>query len=275
MSNSLKSFAVRAVIVAGIACMIPGTIWAAKTITVPSGKIKTISQAMAKASNNDTVIVGPGVYYERVVVNPGVSLKAQVLHKVTIDGGKYGTVVTLGKRASLSGFQVRNGAIGVFSKARSVSITQCRIVNNKQTGLMCVRNVAKIEDNTIAFNGASGIELFDVVTTSGFINHNTIAYNGNHGIRVGGRSSVVIQNNILAFNEHLGISFDGKAKEVIVETNNFYRNMIGSPLISSSNFSFDPGFKAPRLKMDFKPTSTEAENKKGNDNENIGVRTIY
>ena len=57
MSNSLRAFAARAVIVAGVAFMAPATIWAARTITVPSGKIKTINQAMAKASNGDTVIV--------------------------------------------------------------------------------------------------------------------------------------------------------------------------------------------------------------------------
>jgi hypothetical protein len=272
MRRSIKAFAKLG---ACIALLIPVTIWAARTITVPSGKIKTINQAMAKASNGDTIVVGPGVYRERLVVNPGVTLKAQILHKVTIDGGKYGTVVTLGKRGSISGFRICNGAIGVFSKARGVSITQCQVVNNRQTGIMCVRNIAKIEDNTIAFNGASGIELYDVTTTSGYINHNTIAYNGNNGIRVGGCSSAVIQNNIIAFNERLGISYDGKAKEVLVEANNFYRNMIGSPAISSNNFSFDPGFKDPRLKMDFKAVSKDAENKKGNDNENIGVRTIY
>jgi hypothetical protein len=36
---------------------------------------------MAKASNGDTVVVGPGVYNERVVVSPGVTLKARMLQQ--------------------------------------------------------------------------------------------------------------------------------------------------------------------------------------------------
>lgn len=275
MNKSLRAFAVSAALGACIVFMAPAAIRAARSITVPSGKIKTITAAMAKASNGDTVIVGPGIYCERVTVNPGVSLKAQILHKVTIDGGKRGTVVTLGKKSSISGFEIRNGAVGVFSKARGISITQCRIVGNRQTGVMCVRNIAKIEDNTIVFNGASGIQLYDVSATSGYISHNTIAYNGNHGIRVGGSSSVLIQNNIIAFNERYGISIDGQSKEVKVEANDLYRNVIGSPLIPPGNFSFDPGFAAPRLKMDFKTTAKDADDKKGLDNENIGVRNIY
>ena len=272
MRRSLKAFAT---IGACIALLMPVTSMAAKTITVPSGKITTISQAMAKASNGDTVVVGPGVYHECVMVNPGVSLKAQLLHKVVIDGGKYGTVVTLGKKSSISGFEIRNGSIGVFSKARMISITQCVIVNNWQTGIQCVRNIAKIEDNTIAFNGASGIQLYDVSTTSGLINHNTIAYNGNHGIRVGGASSVLIQNNIIAFNGRFGVSLDGKTKDVKMDANDLYCNIVGSPLMPPGNFSFDPEFESPRVKLDFKTTSKDAENKKGIDNENIGVRTIY
>jgi hypothetical protein len=276
MSKSLKTFATTVALWACVACLASATAaLAARSITVPSGKIKTIGQAMAKASNGDTVIVGPGVYSERVVVNPGVSLKAQILHKVVIDGGKYGTVVTLAKKSSISGFEIRNGAIGVFSKARGISVTQCRIVNNWQTGVMCVRNLARIEDNTIVFNGASGIQLYDVSATSGFINHNTIAYNGNHGIRVGGVSSAVIENNIIAFNARFGVSQDAKAKEVKVAANDLYCNVVGSPLIPPGNFSFDPGFEAPRLKLDFRTTSKEAENKKGLDNETIGARTIY
>jgi len=215
MSNSLKAFAVRAATGACILCMAPVVLWATKSITVPSGKITTINQALAKASNGDTIVVGPGVYRERVVLNPGITLKAQILHKAIIDGGKYGTVVKLQKKSSISGFQIRNGEIGVFSKTRSTSVTQCQIVNNRQTGIMCVRNIAKIEDNTIVFNGASGIDLYDVTTTSGYINHNTIAYNSNNGIRVGGRSSVVIQNNIIAFNDRLGLSIEGKGKTLL------------------------------------------------------------
>ena len=191
---------------------------------------------MSKASAGDTIWVEDGVYGEHVVINSGVTLKARSIYKAIIDGQKRGTVVTMGKKSSISGFEIRNGTIGVFSKSFGCAVTQCRIVNNYETGVMSVRNCPKIEDNVIAFNGASGIQIFDARLMNGSIDHNTIAYNGNNGVSVNGTSSAAIENNIIAFNERFGVSVEDKSKELRVASNDIYGNLIGSPPRSSGKF---------------------------------------
>jgi hypothetical protein len=248
-------------------------VFAGKSIDVPSGKIVTIADAMAKAINGDTIWVSAGVYREHVIANPGVALKSRAMYQAVINGGQRGTVVTLGKKASISGFEIRNGTIGVFSKSPGISITRCRIVYNAQTGVMCVRNLAKIEDNVIIFNGASGIQVYNVSVGSGSINHNTIAYNGNHGIAVGENSPVIIQNNIIAFNERFGVRLQGdEAKDLRIISNDIFGNMIGSYPVPDDNFTYDPVFSSPRLKFDFTSKSPSAGSKKGLDNEILGAR---
>jgi nitrous oxidase accessory protein NosD len=254
------------------AFLAPALVFAGKSIDVPSGKFKTITEAMASVGSGDTIWVDPGVYRENVVVYPGVALKSRSIYKAIIDGNQHGTVVTLGKKASVSGFDIRNGTIGVFSKSVGNAVSHCRIMYNWQTGVMCVRNLAKIEDNIIAFNGASGIQLYHVSATSGLINHNTIAFNANHGIAIGENSPVLIQNNIIAFNERFGVVLQGKSKDLRIVSNDIYGNIIGSPPLPPENFSFDPGFSAPRAKMDFTATSKSAANRKGADNEVLGAR---
>jgi hypothetical protein len=155
----------------------PAVFAAGKSITVGTGSIPTIKLGLAKAGIGDTVWVEPGVYHENIMVNHGITLKSRMLYKAIIDGGKRGIAVTLARKTTISGFEIRNATIGVYAKSIGISISRCRIINNWQTGLICVRSLAKIEDNIIAFNGASGIQLYNVSASSGAINHNTIAYN--------------------------------------------------------------------------------------------------
>jgi Periplasmic copper-binding protein (NosD) len=254
---------------------LPQNAFAGKSLVVPSEKMRTITAAMSKAASGDTIWVEDGVYGEHVVLNSGVTLKARSMFKAIIDGQKRGTVVTMGKKSSISGFEIRNGTIGVFSKSFGCAVTQCRIVNNYETGFMSVRNCPRLEDNIIAFNGASGVQIYDARLMSGSISHNTIAYNGNHGIAVGGTCTALIENNIIAFNERFGVSVEDKSKELRVVSNDIYSNLVGSPPAPPGNFSFDPVFASPRAAFDFKTTSPEAENQKGSDNEKLGTRFIY
>jgi nitrous oxidase accessory protein NosD len=270
--NYRSLFCVSGYILAVGVFLFPTSVFAGKSIDVPSGKITTITDAMSRAGSGDTIWVAPGVYHENVVVYPGVALKSRSIYKAEINGNKHGTVVTLGKKASVTGFDIRNGTIGVFSKSVGNSISRCRILYNQLTGVMCVRNLAKIEDNVIAFNGASGIQLYHVSISTGGINHNTIAFNANHGIAIGENSPVVIQNNIIAFNERFGVILQGRSKDLKIISNNIYGNIIGSPPIPPENFSFDPGFSSPRMQLDFLPTSKSAANRKGADNEVLGAR---
>jgi parallel beta-helix repeat protein len=249
---------------------------AAAVINVPSEEARTISEAMIKVKMGDTVLVAPGVYKERVVMTAGVALISTSLFEAKIDGQGRGTVVTMAKNSSISGFEIRNGTIGVFSSDLGNEINQNRIVNNWQTGIITVRHLPKIEDNIIAFNRSSGIQGWDVRSSSVSINHNSIVYNGNHGIAMGGSSEIIIENNIIAFNERFGLKVLKEPEKVQVSSNNFYKNLWApNRPLPENNHSFDPAFLAARRGMNFKQDPNRCCKAKSEEDENLGARLTY
>ncbi|MBD3419966.1 MAG: hypothetical protein GF398_07615 [Chitinivibrionales bacterium] len=230
----------------------PTLLFAGKAIIVPSSEAQTIALAFIKARAGDTVLVENGIYRENIFVEAGVILKARHKQKAILDGKGKGTVVTLGRNSAVDGFVIRNGTIGVFSKNANNSIINCRIENNWQTGIICVRHLPRIEDNLLVFNRASGIQGWDVRSTGDAIKHNTIAFNENHGVAIGGKSSVIIENNIIAFNERFPYKILPEAEKVKMTNNNFYQNLWQPTALPSGNFSYDPKFAAPRSGMNFK-----------------------
>jgi nitrous oxidase accessory protein NosD len=256
-------------------CLCFQPIVSAATVQVPSMGIKTIAEAMMRSRVGDTVWVESGIYRENILVAPGVTLMARSTFQSIIDGGGRGTVVTMGKNTTISGFEIRNGTIGVFSNGSGNQIISCRIIRNWQTGIIVVRHLPKIEDNIIAFNRASGIQGWDVRSTNATINHNSIAYNANHGIAVGGSSEIIMENNVIAFNERFGLKILADAERIQVSNNNFYGNLRSPRPIPDGNFSFNPAFTAPRTSMDFKSDPAQCCSAKGTDNEDLGTRTSY
>ncbi len=248
----------------------------AAVINVPSDEARTISEAMIKVRMGDTVYVAPGTYRERVVMAPGVALISKSLFQAKIDGKGKGTVVKMSKNSSISGFEITNGTIGIFSSDQGNEISSCRIINNWQTGIITVKHLPKIQDNIIAFNRASGIQGWDVRSTSASVNHNSIVYNGNHGIALGGSSEIIIENNTIAFNERFGLKVLQDEQKIQVANNNFYRNLFSpSKPTPQGNFSFDPAFIAPRTNLNFKSDPAQCCKAKGSDNEDLGARLTY
>jgi len=245
----------------------------AATLEVPQ-KYSTITAAIISAKKGDTVLVSPAVYHEEIYVSPDVVLMSRSLFKAQLNGGGKGTVVTLGNNATISGFDIRNGTIGVFTTAGNVTISQCRIAYNQQTGITCVGNLPKIEDNLIVYNRGSGIQGWDVRTTSASINHNTIAYNSNHGISIGGNSSIVIENNLIAFNSQFGLKPSEEAVRIQMINNSFYQNAKFTDVLPSGNFSLPPQFVNAQ-QLNFMLDSNSKCIGRGSDNQNIGARIVY
>ncbi len=246
----------------------------AKVLVVPSDSAKTITAAMSLAKQGDTVKVLEGTHKETVYVAPGVTLLSDKLFGAVIDGGGRGTIVTLGTGSTITGFEVRNGTIGVFSTSSQTAVTQCRITQNMQSGIMCVGNLPKIEDNLIVFNRGSGIQGWDVRTTSASINHNTIAFNTNHGISLGGNSAITVENNIIAFNDQFGIKPGDEAVKVDLINNNIYQNAKFAGVLPGDNFSADPLFSDAK-RMNFSLLKESRSVGSGTDNQNLGARVVY
>jgi parallel beta-helix repeat protein len=267
----LKSSKIYAVLFAGAFLFPIG----ARTIVVPSAEARSIGAAMAAARPGDTVTVKDGVYKERdIFVAPGAVLMAQNLFKAVLDGKGRGNVVSMGNSSTISGFEIRNGTIGVFSTSAQAVIRQCRIMQNVQSGVMCVGTLPKMEDNFIVFNKGSGIQGWDVRTTSGSINHNTIAFNQNHGISLGGSTSITVENNIIAFNDQFGIKPGEETVRVELINNNFYQNARISSGLPSENISSDPLFVDAR-RFNFNLARESPSVGQGTDNQNLGARILH
>jgi hypothetical protein len=139
---------------------------------------------------------------------------------------------------------------------------------------MCAGSLPRIEDNLIIFNHGSGIQGWDVRTTSSSINHNTIAFNSNHGISVGGNSSIIVENNIIAFNDQYGIKPSEEIVRISMINNCFYQNTKFSNTLPSDNFSFDPSFKNART-LNFSLNNESRCIGKSTDNQDLGARLAY
>jgi hypothetical protein len=242
------------------------------TIVVPDD-YKTISLALTKAKSKDTIQVKDGVYREQIKLSSGITLVSRSLFKAVINGTGVKNAVIMGNKSTLSGFEIKNAQIGVYSEGTENTITKCYIHDNNQTGITCVGHLPKIEDNIIANNKGSGIQGWDVRSTISTINHNTIAYNVNHGISVGGKSDIVIENNIIAFNTKLGLKVEPEVKIKLVK-NNFYSNGDLFPTLPEDNFSFEPKFVAVSA-MNFMLSEESKCRKMASDTEDLGARIIY
>jgi hypothetical protein len=248
-----------------------GISWAGKALPMPSDEARTIPLAMIKADAGDTILVENGVYKGHFFIEPGVIFKARNQFGAILDGDGSGTAITLGRKSELWGFVVRNGTVGVFSKGKGNIIRGCRIVQNWQTGIVCVSYLPIIEDNYIVFNGASGIQGWDLRCPEGVsINHNCIAYNANHGIAFGGKSEATVAQNIIAFNERFGIKIRSPEEPVRIAGNNFFGNLWSPTPAPEGNFAYDPGFISSRS-MEF---SVASKCKECPEDQTPGVREL-
>jgi hypothetical protein len=245
----------------------------ANSVSVPQ-QYATISLAMQKVKKGDTIRVADGLYNEQLYIAPGITLLAQNLFKAIVDGGGRETVVTMGNGAIICGFEIRNGTIGVFSTSANVSILKCRIINNHQTGIMCVGTLPQIEDNLIIYNNGSGIQGWDVRSTSASINHNTIAFNSNHGISIGGNSTIIIENNIISHNTQYGLKVSDESVRVTLISNNFFMNAKFSGALPNDNFTCAPMY-IDAAKCNFLLDKNSQLIGKGTDNQDLGARIVY
>ncbi len=244
---------------------------AGERLTVPSKGYRTIQRANVKARRGDTIVVKDGTYKESIFLKDGIVLLAENKHKATIDGGGHGIAVTLGTGSTISGLVITNATIGIFNKSPNTTIEDCLIKQNWMTGVMAVRHLPQTNDNTIVFNKASGIVVWDTRSINTSIEHNTIAYNIGFGLYVGGTSEIVAENNTVAFNQKYGFKMSDESSKSTVKSNHFFDNLHAFYDMPIGNHSFDPQFKSPRVLMDFQPNSKCCAIRSSK-NENLGVR---
>jgi hypothetical protein len=244
---------------------------AAETIVVPGTAHPTITKALKDAHAGDTIIVENGTYGEKIQIKAGITVKARSRCKAILDGGGKGTIVTLLGGCGISGFEIRNGTIGVQSNSLDNAIRECLVTAMTETGISCSGQIPVIEDNVIVYNKGSGIQGWNIQTAETSINHNTIAFNANNGIGIGGNSKVTIENNIIAFNQRLGIKINDDSPVTLIRKNVFFQNGSMPYIKLEGNTICDPRFVEPK-RMQFSLQSDSPCLQKGSNEEVPGAR---
>jgi len=229
----------------------------------------TIQACIDSASSGDTVLVGPGIYHERILITSrasGVRIKSETgPHETIIDGATYrGSVVMIdsaGPGSSLQGFTIRNGeqlrlsggwggGIGCYDsyilvEGNTIIHNSCEPLQLQQVcalGICCVRGAPVIRRNLVVHNSGEAMPIKPTAAVllsndASTVQENTIAYS--YGERVEGilvmGSGASITGNIIAYNGGYGIRCLSGPPYPIPGCNDLWANASGN------YYGCDPG----------------------------------
>lgn len=208
----------------------------------PDSTLNSIQTALNGCSAHDTVLVGPGIYYENIVWPDihGIDLIGELGPDSTIiDGGSAGSVIVVANRTDTSTtikhFTIRNGYAhiggGILCANHSAPTILCNVITGNAT-------------SSTVYNGGAGIACVD--TSAPFIVENTILNNSAHssggGIMCNHHSSPHIVGNTIDGNTAWyggGIFCHHNSSPVIIGNvicHNHFQS-VETPSISPGSFS--------------------------------------
>jgi len=190
----------------------------ADIIHVP-GDYSTIQEGVDAAFPGDTVLVAPGIYYERIAMSDGVKLLGSGADVTTINGGGGGHIVMFNlDDGAISGFTLTNSgsdplfSAGVFTSQCSVTVTDCVITGNSRGITVSSNSHAYLARNAIV--NQTGLQAVNFSHSTGAIVGNVIASNAWHGIWCRG-SSPNIFNNTIVNNASFGLVVNPDSLQII------------------------------------------------------------
>lgn len=169
---------------------------------------QNITQGLKHASDNDTIFVFSGTYYENVVVNKTLCLTAENREDTIIDARGIGDVLRIeADNVTVSNFTIRYGDNGIYlSGSHGSTIRSNNITKNRYNGITGYSSTfSNIEWNIISNNGY-GINLAHYCKEN-TIQENTVT-NNTIGIYLRadqGNNTVqgnIVQNNQFAIDIH-------------------------------------------------------------------------
>lgn len=162
----------------------------------PDSALNTIQAGLDSSSTNDTVLVGPGTYYENIVwsTTPGIDLISEFgADTTTIDGSNSACVIVFYLPADIDtttiiqGFKIQNGnssnAGGICcDSSNSPMIVDNIITSNNSSywggGILCRYASPHIIGNTIINNSSSYVGAgLSCIQSSAIIKYNNISFN--------------------------------------------------------------------------------------------------
>lgn len=133
---------------------------------------QNITQGLKHASDNDTIFVLSGTYYENVVVNKTLCLTAENREDTIIDARGIGDVLRIeADNVTVSNFTIRYGDNGIhlsgsYARANHGSTIQSNnITKNRLFGITAIYSTASNFERNIIDDNDYGIELLVIVKT--------------------------------------------------------------------------------------------------------------
>jgi len=191
------------------------------------GNYSSIQEAIDSASNNDTLFVSKGTYFENIKITKSIKLIGEDKNTTIINGNGSGTVIYISADyVEIRGFTIMNGGpisasesnAGIKIGSNYNTISDCNISSNKNYGLYLYAN-PKTTNNIIKFNTFSnnkyGIFAYDAKINN--ISSNTFTCNTDYGMYLGSQSNDnLISDNIFTENNY-AIRIKGSEKNTIIK----------------------------------------------------------
>jgi parallel beta-helix repeat protein len=177
----------------------------ARTIDIPD-EYDLIQAGIEGACPGDTVLVGPGIYFENIILTPGVTLLGAGVDSSIIDGSNEGDVIIGADQSLISGFTIRNSGelyCAIRCQGSSPSISKNLVIRNGR-GIVCLEGVQPIIEFNIITRCDDGSDFGTVAISckhsSPIIRNNTISNNYAHYAVLCDSAFPLIKNNIISHN---------------------------------------------------------------------------
>jgi parallel beta-helix repeat protein len=181
----------------------------------------TLQEALANASDGDTIYVLNGIYDGYIQINKSIKLIGENKENTIIQGidspNFFGLITILSDKVTISGFTIKNSIIFRLQD----SIDTPLWILDYGNGIYINSNNNIISNNIIQDNERYGILLNNSIKTE--ISNNYIANHSNPCIYLKNSSNNIIKNNTIINNEQ-GIIFNITSINNIIYHNNFINN---------------------------------------------------
>jgi len=177
----------------------------------------TIQEAIYAASDEDTIFVKNGVYYENPVVNKTILLIGEDCEKTVVDGRQMGDVfLVASNNVIITNFKVMNSSIGhngiCLLEAQKCTVSNCNVTRN-HVGIFLYYS----SNNTLSSNNITdswdGLQLYNSANNS--LSENKLRNNMDCGIGIQSSPNNTLKNNILTNNLGSGILIFASSNSIL------------------------------------------------------------
>jgi parallel beta-helix repeat protein len=205
---------------------------------------RTIQDAINNAKEGDVILVGEGVFHERIVLNKSVSLLGRGQESTVIDAGGLGSVVTISaNKCLISGFTIRNGNLyggyGVYVNNADNNAISSNTITGTFVGIKLGDKLRGSFSNVVRHNNVTGnhFGLFMAHAERNIAYGNTISGSAWNGIELDWSNWNVMYNNTVLYSRAYGLEtpINTPSRYNTFYNNNFINNSFGVSVSEYTN----------------------------------------